>query len=338
MATAIIIVNFQNDKDIPECLEGISEQTGSGDLGVFVVENGGPAAFDALVEALAAPGGPCIEAASSKLANLASPGGRHPRCMVFVTCRGHWPIVVAETTENLGYGGGINSWLERLGPYPEWDGFWILNPDTRPEPMALSALKAACAMQHCGMAGSTIVDFENRDNVHTRGLLWRSWRGNAVHIDRGKLISDPAAPGGGKAIDSPSGTSIYVTRSCIAQIGYPREDYFLYYEDLEWGMRAKSAGLLTRADDSIVPHKYGTTIGSAASRKQRSSLAVYLETRNNLLFVWRADPGTIVWVIVRTLLRVCEYLSVGSVRNAMATLAGMMAFFRGETGRPDFVS
>ena len=53
---------------------------------------------------------------------------------------------------------------------------------------------------------------------------------------------------------------------------------------------------------------------------------------------WRADPGAIAWMIVRALMRACEYLFVGSVRNAMATLAGMMAFFRGETGRPHFVS
>jgi N-acetylglucosaminyl-diphospho-decaprenol L-rhamnosyltransferase len=344
MATAVIIVTYCNNMDITECLEAISDQAGSGDLGVFVVENGGPAAFDALAEALAAPGGPCIEVASSKevgsskLTNLASPGGCHLRCVELVTCRGYWPVAVAEAPENLGYGGGINRWLERLRPYPEWDGFWILNPDTMPEPTALSALKAACVMQSSGMAGSTIVDFKCRDKVLTRGLLWRRWRGGASHIDRGKHISDPVAAGGAKAIDAPSGASIYVTRACIAQIGYPREDYFLYFEDLEWGMRAKSAGLLARADDSVVPHKYGTTIGSAVSRKERSRLAVFLEARNSLLFVWRVDPGAIAWMIVRTLMRACEYLVVGSVRNAVATLAGMMAFFRGETGRPHFVS
>ena len=201
MATAVIIVTYCNNMDITECLEAISDQAGSGDLGVFVVENGGPAAFDALAETLAAPGGPCIEAASSKLANLASPGGCHLRCVELVTRRGDWPVAVAEAPENLGYGGGINSWLERLRPYPEWDGFWILNADTMPEPKALSAFKAACVMHGCGMAGSTIVDFKCRDKVLTRGLLWRRWRGGAVHIDRGKHISDPVAPGGAKAIE-----------------------------------------------------------------------------------------------------------------------------------------
>jgi N-acetylglucosaminyl-diphospho-decaprenol L-rhamnosyltransferase len=338
MATAVIIVTYRNNVDVAECLVAVSNQTGSGELGIFVVENGGPAAFDALAKALVAPGGPCIKLASSKLANLASPGGRHLRCVELVTCRGCWPVAAAEAPENLGYGGGVNSWLERLRPYPEWDGFWILNPDTMPEPMALSALKAACGVPSCGMAGSTIVDFKCRDRVHIRGLRWQRWRGGTVAVDRGKHINDPAAPGGAKAIDSPAGTSTYVTRACIAEIGYPMEDYFLYFEDVEWGMRAKSAGLLTRADDSVVLHKHGTTIGSAASRKERSRLAVFLEARNSLLFVWRTDRGAIVWMIARTLLRACEYLFVGSVRNAMATLAGMMAFFRGETGRPHFIS
>jgi N-acetylglucosaminyl-diphospho-decaprenol L-rhamnosyltransferase len=338
MAPAIVIVNYNNNIDIIECIDAITYLTGNADLGVFVVENGGPAAFDGLVKALTTWGGPCIKVAASKLPHLARSDGCHLRCVELATIHGRFPVVVAEAVENLGYGGGANSWLKRLSPYPEWDGFWILNPDTSPEPIALSALKAACAGPHCGMAGSTIVDFQRRDYVGTRGLRWRRWRGNVVHVDRGKHIRDPVAPGGAAAIDSPSGTSLYVTRACIDQIGYLREDYFLYYEDLEWGMRAKSAGLLARADDSIVPHKYGTTLGLAASRKNRSKLSVYLETRNSLLFVWRRDPRAIVWLIPRTFLRACAYLFAGSVRNAVATFEGTLAFFRGETGRPDFVN
>ncbi|HMF05943.1 MAG TPA: glycosyltransferase family 2 protein [Methylocella sp.] len=338
MAQAIIIVNYNNNRDIIECIDAITYLTGNEVLGVFVVENGGPTAYDALVKALTTWGGPCIKTISSKLAHLTCPEGGHRRCVELVTIHGRCPVVVAEAAENLGYGGGANSWLKRLHPYPEWIGFWILNPDTRPEPTALSALKTACSRQRCGMAGSTIVDYQDRDCVGTRGLRWRRWRGNAVHVDHGKHIRDPVAPGGAAAIDSPSGTSIYVTRACIDRIGYLSEEYFLYYEDIEWGMRAKSAGLLARADDSVVPHKYGTTIGSAVSRKDRSRLSVYLETRNNLLFVWRRDPRAIVWLIPRTILRACEFLFVGSVRNAVATFEGMAAFFRGETGRPGFVS
>jgi N-acetylglucosaminyl-diphospho-decaprenol L-rhamnosyltransferase len=337
MAAAIIIVNYNNNIDIIECIEAITCLTGNENLGVFVTENGGPAAFDALIKALTARGGPCVAVAAPKFAHLARPGGCHLRGVELMTIHGRYPVVVGEAAENLGYGGGTNSWLKRLSPYPEWDGFWILNPDTTPESAALSALKAACAGQHCGMAGSTIVDYQRRDHVWTRGLLWRPWRGNAVHIDYGKHIRDPVAPGGAAAIDAPSGTSIFVTRACLDQIGYPREDYFLYYEDLDWGMRAKAAGLLTRADASIVPHKYGTTMGSASSRRDRSRLSVYLETRNSLLFIWRGDRRAIVWSTLRMFLRACEYLLVGSARNARTTVEGVTAFFRGETGRPNFV-
>jgi hypothetical protein len=71
------------------------------------------------------------------------------------------------------------------------------------------------------MAGSTIVDFKCRDKVRLRGLVWRRWRGGSVAVDRGKHISDPAAPGGAKAIDSPSGSSMYVTRALSTRSGIP---------------------------------------------------------------------------------------------------------------------
>ncbi|MGH6936021.1 MAG: hypothetical protein ACRED2_07540 [Methylocella sp.] len=106
MATAVIIVAYRNDIDITECIEAIGDQTENGEVGVFVVENGGPAAFDSLAKALVAPGGPCLEAASSNLANLAGPGGCHLRCVELVARRGGWPVAAAEAPENLGYGGG----------------------------------------------------------------------------------------------------------------------------------------------------------------------------------------------------------------------------------------
>ena len=338
LATAIVIVNYKNTLDVQECVASLADLIECGEIGIFIVENGGAEAFDALVEGLIAPGGPCVVLPPHRLTNLIGEGTRHKRCSMLETAQKRRLVAVAEATDNLGYGGGINSWLERLQFFPFWEAFWILNPDTTPHPKALSALRTACAGQRGAMASSTIVDYRRADYVMTRGMLWRWWRGNAVHVDGGKRIGEHTAPGGGTAIDSPSGTSIYVTRACLDQIGYIKEDYFLYYEDLEWGMRAKKAGLLVRADSSIVPHKYGTTIGSAIKRKDRSRIAVYLETRNNLRFNWSLNPYSIVWILPRTILRAFEYLLVGSSRNAAATLAGVGAFLRGESGRPNFIN
>ena len=112
------------------------------------------------------------------------------------------------------------------------------------------------------------------------------------------------------------------------------ERFFLYYEDADWSIRAKNYGGLGYARDSIVPHQGGTTIGSARDRAKRSWLAVYLESRNRILFVrlhlWRYLPLT----FIRGFLSALEYLFVGSPRNFKAALDGLIAALKGETGRP----
>ena len=113
------------------------------------------------------------------------------------------------------------------------------------------------------------------------------------------------------------------------------EAYFLYFEDFDWGIRAKKACGLGYAYDSVVPHRGGTTIGSASKRRLRSELAVYLDFRNRLLFVRRQYPGWYPWTVLMALARTSEFLAVGATKNFRAALAGWSAGVRGETGRPD---
>ena len=94
------------------------------------------------------------------------------------------------------------------------------------------------------------------------------------------------------AMDSPSGASMYVTRPCIEKIGLMDESYFLFFEDLDWGVRAKSCGL-GYASASIVGHKRGTTTGSAKSLAKMPRLSIYLEHRNGINFVCRHFPWTV---------------------------------------------
>ena len=42
-------------------------------------------------------------------------------------------------------------------------------------------------------------------------------------------------------MDSPTGPSMYVTRTCIEQIGLMDESFFLYWEEVDWAIRAKAS-------------------------------------------------------------------------------------------------
>jgi GT2 family glycosyltransferase len=114
------------------------------------------------------------------------------------------------------------------------------------------------------------------------------------------------------------------------------EQYFLYFEDLEWGIRAKrKLWKLGYADRSIVAHKGGTTIGSSRTRAGASILSVYLDFRNRVIFVRAHYPRWIFWTLFVLVLRALEFSLAGATRNTRAALNGIAAAIRGEIGRPE---
>ncbi|RLD86769.1 MAG: hypothetical protein DRJ09_11460, partial [Bacteroidetes bacterium] len=59
------------------------------------------------------------------------------------------------------------------------------------------------------------------------------------------------------------GASMFFQMSLIAIIGMMPEEYFLYYEDIDWCFAAKKAGLENKTcTKSIVYHKQGATTGA----------------------------------------------------------------------------
>jgi len=241
---------------------------------------------------------------------------------------------LAEMPENVGYAGGVNAWLRPLLEVEGWQGAWILNPDTGPEPNALAELVAHSTNYRKSLIGSRLVFRDYR--IDTRGMAWRKVRGAVLAIDKhAPATAEPDIEMIERLIDAPCGASTYATRDLIDHIGLMREKYFLYFEDLEWGVRAKEHGRsIGYAHSSIVFHDGGATIGSADLRSRRSRLSVYLDSRNRLLFVREHHPRWLLWSIVVGLAECASYVLVGSTQNFFAALKGLVAGIAGETGRP----
>jgi N-acetylglucosaminyl-diphospho-decaprenol L-rhamnosyltransferase len=217
-----------------------------------------------------------------------------------------------------------------------YSGLWILNPDTQPEPDALVELVVYAQSRHRGMVGSRIVSAAAPGRIHSRGLRWRPAWASTEAIDYHAPLSVVPDPAEVEArLDAPSGASVFVTQDCIEKIGLMDERYFLYFEDLEWGLRAKQQCGVGYAWRSIVHHQGGTTIGSAGVRAKRSPLSVYLEFRNRILFVGHRYPAWFVWTVLILLVRALEYGVVGAWANMRMAYSGIAAGLAGETGRPD---
>jgi N-acetylglucosaminyl-diphospho-decaprenol L-rhamnosyltransferase len=128
---------------------------------------------------------------------------------------------------------------------------------------------------------------------------------------------------------------MYVTRHCIQQIGLMSELYFLYFEDLEWGVRAKREFGVGYAHRAIVVHTGGTTIGGSINIKDISALSIFLEYRNSLLFVRRNFPAWFLWTVLIQSVRVVLKSRSYRLGNVKAALSGMVAGILGHPGRPD---
>jgi GT2 family glycosyltransferase len=330
--TLITIVGFRNPGDIRGCLAALASAKREPSFAVFICENGGAAGFDALAASLSAPGAPC----AGRPEPIPATTGAFVRvCRLRLGADG--PLVhLGEAKENLGYAGGVNAWVRPLMNVAGWDGLWVLNPDTKPESSALAELVGYAERRGKGMVGSRIVFADNPDVIGSRGLRWRRLLASPLGVDMGAPALPPPDPDEvDRQIESPSGVSMYVTRACLERIGLMDERYFLYYEDFDWGLRAKQACGIGYAYNSIVPHVGGSTIGSARRRAERSELSVYLEFRNRLIFVRRHYRAWAAWSAAMVCLRATEFLFVGCAGNFWTAMRGIRAGLRGETGRPD---
>lgn len=246
MHVAVCIVGYRNPGDVEACVNALAISTHR-DFRVEICENGGPAAYRALVDRLPK--------------NLA--GGQ--------------PVAITEALENLGYAGGVNVCIRESSDADAW---WVLNPDTVPDPAALQALVRRLETGDCELVGGVLHDAAGR--VQTLGGRWRPWLARAEAIGRGLEVCE--AQSANPQPDFISGASMLVSRKWLDNVGPMREDYFLYCEEVEWCLRGRRLGMrLGFAPGARVLHDQGGTTGSGNSVRRRPSLPVYLDERNKML-------------------------------------------------------
>jgi len=125
-----------------------------------------------------------------------------------------------------------------------------------------------------------------------------------------------------------------VRREAIERAGMMPEEYFLYYEELDWSVRIREAGYRIAYDPrATVFHKESATTG------RQSPLRSYYLTRNRLLFARRNRRGTARRLSVAYQLGVALPKSVltSLLHNrrdlAAAVLRGARDFLRHKTGK-----
>lgn len=211
-------------------------------------------------------------------------------------------IVIDNDKENRGFAGGnnigIKQALEKGADY-----VLLLNNDTVVEPDFLRELvkvgESDKKIGILGPIGGKITRF------YTKG----------IHVTEN--------------IDYISGACMLVKRGVIEKIGLMHEDYFLYFEDVEWCLKARKVGYkCVLVPEAKIWHKV------SSSAKAESFSYIYYHFRNGLLLAKRNAPFFIKLLayFVSFLVYVKQLIKSPS-KWTKAIKLGIGDFYKGKTGK-----
>jgi GT2 family glycosyltransferase len=197
-------------------------------------------------------------------------------------------VTLIHSGGNLGFAGGCNVGIRAAG-FDNFDFFWLLNPDTVVERRALVELvQRAAAEPRMGIVGSTLRFYDAPDTVHALGgARLNRLNASSSHIGEGLSLREtpPQRTAVERELAYVCGASMLVSTAFVREIGFMQEDYFLYYEEADWAMRAADRFRLGFAPHSHVFHKSG-----ANSSKIMPLFTAGFYYRNRLRFVSRFLP------------------------------------------------
>jgi GT2 family glycosyltransferase len=194
--------------------------------------------------------------------------------------RKHYPEVrIIQNQKNLGYGGGNNVGITASsGKY-----IALLNNDTKADANWLQRLVEAIEEdEKIGMCASKILNYYNPETIDNTGLLLYK---DGIARGRGRLEKDVGQYASSEEVFFPSGCAGLYKREMLDGIGLFDEDFFLYLDDVDIGMRGRLAGWkCIYVPDAVVYHKY------SATTEPYSSLKAYLVERNRIWIVMKYFP------------------------------------------------
>lgn len=231
-------------------------------------------------------------------------------------------IELVEERVNSGYAGGVNRGLELLLAERGIDLFWVLNPDCRFDPETPRYLRKAAALGPFSLMGGRTVYDDRPYMVQTDGGKVSRLTGRCRSINAGLPLAQAPVPDAAD-LDFVSGASCVASRRFVETIGPMRDDYFLYYEEVDWAFRRGDLPLRF-VPEAIVRHIGGTAIGSGSRDRRASPFSNYFNYRSRMLFLSRFMPSRLPAGAAFALAKAGHLGLKGHRREAAAIIAGTL--------------
>jgi GT2 family glycosyltransferase len=250
-----------------------------------------------------------------------------------------WAEVVP-LARNGGFAWGNNEGIRpalRSAEPPEY--VLLLNPDTVVRPGAVAALlEFMDANPRAGIAGSRLEDPDGRPQRSAfrfpgvMSELENSVRLSAVSRLLGRFVVAPPPPEKACEVDWVAGASMMIRRAVFDAIGLLDERYFMYFEEVDFCLRARRAGWpCWYVPASRVVHLVGQSSGVTDEKKPKKRRPAYwFESRRRYFLLHSGRVGTFLadtfWVIGFSVYRMTAVLRRQPANDPEGLLADFIRY------------
>ncbi len=157
--------------------------------------------------------------------------------------------------ENTGGAGGFYEGVKR-GYEKGYDWFWLMDDDAEPKEDALEILSLYFKNNNnnvVGLASSVLLPDGNIANYH-RGKIslknifpliqipldFKEYQKQVIEIDMASFVG------------------LLIKRNAIENIGFPKKEFFIHHDDVEYCIRLRTVGKILLVPKSIIVHKEAT--------------------------------------------------------------------------------
>lgn len=318
MATGVVIVTYNAEEIILDCLESLLASADA-DLRIVVVDNASKDNTITTIQNWAADPSDWVQAKGEFFTSV-----KHGPITLVSTLpeRGGKEITLIQSPLNTGYAGGVNIGLKLLRESDEIDYFWVLNPDCVTEnKTAATLVNFAEKTGNFSLIGGRVYLNEPPLTIQADGGQINFLTGicNPHNLMRQGL--DVPAPAN-DTLDYVSGAHMFASRMFLDQAGLMDEDYFLYYEEIDWCCRRGDLPMLL-CTDAAVHHHGGHSLGSAHVDRGPSAMAAYFMGRSRMRFMRIHKPMVLPVVYLYSFAKSLKFFAKGQFDAGFAMLCGI---------------
>jgi GT2 family glycosyltransferase len=196
-------------------------------------------------------------------------------------------IQLIQNNENLGFAGGNNVGI-RKALEEGYSHVMLLNNDTEVEPDFLGEMmRKFNSNAKLGVVQPLICFLHQRDRIWSAGGKWNSFLGRSITLGDRKMLNE--YPIKDRPLDWATGCCMLISREALLATGLLNENYFAYFEDVEWSLRFRDKGCeIALARKALIYHEAGASSKKQHSEGTLSAKVFYYHVRNQI-FLLRSE-------------------------------------------------